>query len=69
MKYSGAARTKLIRSLQVLLNILIQWAAYKGIGGELTAHMASNISCYLWAAGNPDFAGGEGAGQQRVKTR
>ena len=40
MKYSGAARTKLIRSLQELLNILIQWAAYKGNHVVLTVHMA-----------------------------
>ena len=68
-EYSGAARTELSRGSQELLNILIQWAAYKGNCVGMTVHMASNVSCYLWAAGNPGSAGGEGAGQQRVKTR
>ena len=45
--YSGAARTELNRGSQELLNILFHGAAYKGICGGLTVHVASNVSCYL----------------------
>ena len=61
-EYSGAARTELNHGSQELLNNLLQWAAYKGILSGLTVHVASNVSCYLWAAGNPaESGGGEGA--------
>ena len=66
-KYSGAARTELNRGSQELLNNLFQWAAYKEILSGLTVHVASNISCYTCAAGNPESGGGKGVGQTRVK--
>ena len=36
---------------------------------SLTVHVASNISCYMCAAGNPESGVGKGAEQTRVKTR
>ena len=63
-RYSGAARTELNHGPQELLNILFQWAVYKGKVCGLTVHVASNISRYLWASGNPESAGGERRGSR-----
>ena len=48
---------------------MFQGATYKEILSGLTAHVTTNVSCYMCAAGNPESGVGKGAGQTRVKTR